>query len=152
MARMDLRDELHQQVEKSIALGAQVICGGYIPAGDAAFYPPTILSKVAKGMPAYEEELFGPVASIIVAKDEEEAIAIANDTEFGLGGAIFTSDLKKGKRLASKSVQAGSVFVNTMVSSNAKLPFGGIKQSGYGRELSAYGIKEFVNIKTVYIK
>lgn len=152
MARADLRDELHKQVEKSIASGAQVVCGGYIPAGEAAFYPPTILTKVVKGMPAYEEELFGPVASIIIAKDEAEAIAIANDTEFGLGGAIFTADLKKGKLLASKSVAAGSVFVNTMVSSNARLPFGGIKQSGYGRELSAYGIKEFVNIKTVYIK
>lgn len=152
MARADLRDELHKQVEKSIDSGAQVVCGGYIPAGEAAFYPPTILTKVAKGMPAYEEELFGPVASIIIAKDEAEAIAIANDTEFGLGGAIFTTDLKKGKLLASKSIAAGSVFVNTMVSSNARLPFGGIRQSGYGRELSAYGIKEFVNIKTVYIK
>ncbi len=151
MARLDLRTELHQQVEKSVDKGAQVLCGGYIPGGDAAFYPPTILTKVSKGMPAYEEELFGPVASIIIVKDEAEAIAVANDSEFGLGGAVFTKDLKKGKLLASKYIDAGSVFVNGMVSSNAKFPFGGIKQSGYGRELSGYGIKEFVNIKTVVV-
>lgn len=151
MARTDLRDELHQQVEKSIEQGAQLLCGGYIPAGDAAFYPPTILSKVAKGMPAYEQELFGPVAGIIIVDSEEEAIAVANDTVFGLGAAVFTNDIKKGKKLASKYVHAGSVFVNAMVSSNAKLPFGGIKQSGYGRELSSYGIKEFVNVKTIAV-
>lgn len=151
MARTDLRDELHQQVEKSIAMGAQLLCGGYVPAGDAAFYPPTILSKVGKGMPAYEEELFGPVASIIIVRDQDEAIAVANDTVFGLGAAVFTKDIKKGKKIAARYIQAGSVFVNTMVSSNVKLPFGGIKQSGYGRELSGYGIKEFVNIKTIAV-
>lgn len=151
MARTDLRDELHRQVERSIEMGAQLLCGGYIPAGDAAFYPPTILSKVSKGMPAYEEELFGPVASIIVVETEEEAIRVANDTQFGLGGAVFTQDLKKGRTLAAHFIEAGSVFVNTMVSSNALFPFGGIKQSGYGRELSGYGIREFVNIKSVVI-
>lgn len=152
IARLDLRDELHQQVEKSVALGAKIVCGGYIPSGTAAFYPPTILTNVSKGMPAYDEELFGPVASIIVVKDEEEAITVANDTAFGLGAAIFSEDEKKAKKLASKSIEAGSVFVNGMVSSNVLLPFGGIKQSGYGRELSSYGVKEFVNIKTIYIK
>lgn len=151
MARKDLRDELHQQVEKSVTKGAQVLCGGYVPAGDAAFYPPTILTNVSKGMPAYEEELFGPVASIIIVNSEAEAIEVANDTEFGLGGAVFTKDIKKGKLLASKFIEAGSVCVNGMVSSNVKFPFGGIKQSGYGRELSGYGIKEFVNIKTVVV-
>ena len=152
VARQDLRDELHKQVEKSVALGAKIVCGGYIPSGDAAFYPPTILTNVHKGMPAYDEELFGPVASIIVVKDEEEAVKVANDTPFGLGAAIFSQDEKKAKKMATKSVESGSVFVNAMVSSNALLPFGGIKQSGYGRELSSYGVKEFVNIKTIYIK
>jgi succinate-semialdehyde dehydrogenase/glutarate-semialdehyde dehydrogenase len=152
IARMDLRDELHRQVEKSVAMGAKIVCGGYVPSGDAAFYPPTILSNVSKGMPAYEEELFGPVASVIIVKDEEEAVKVANDTPFGLGGAVFSQDEKKAKKLAVKYVEAGSVFVNSMVSSNVLFPFGGIKQSGYGRELSSYGLKEFVNIKTVYIK
>ncbi|HRP89346.1 MAG TPA: NAD-dependent succinate-semialdehyde dehydrogenase [Edaphocola sp.] len=151
MARADLRTALHRQVEDSVTKGAQILCGGYIPSGDAIFYPPTILTKVSKGMSAYDEELFGPVASIIIAQDEAEALHIANDTEYGLGGAVFTSDLKKGKELAAKNLDAGSVFVNTMVHSNAKLPFGGIKNSGYGRELGYYAIREFVNIKTVLV-
>ncbi|HTO17047.1 MAG TPA: NAD-dependent succinate-semialdehyde dehydrogenase [Edaphocola sp.] len=151
MAREDLRAALHQQVEESVAQGAQILCGGYIPSGEAVFYPPTILTKVVKGMPAYEEELFGPVAAIIIAKNEEDALHIANDSEYGLGGAIFTNNLKKGKELAAKRIDAGSVFVNAMVHSNAKLPFGGIKNSGYGRELGSFAIKEFVNIKTVLV-
>jgi len=151
-ARPDLRDELHQQVLKSIQLGAKCILGGEIPAGKNSFYPPTILTEVKKGMPAYEEELFGPVAAIISANDEEEAIQIANDTAFGLGAAVFTTDLKRGEAIASQRLEAGSCFVNGMVKSDPRLPFGGIKQSGYGRELGKYGIREFLNVKTVNIK
>ena len=151
-ARPDLRDELHQQVLKSIKLGAKCILGGEIQSGAHSFYPPTILTDVKKGMPAYEEELFGPVAAIISASDEEDAIRIANDTSFGLGAAVFTEDLKRGEIIASQRLEAGSCFVNALVRSDPRLPFGGIKQSGYGRELGLYGIREFVNIKTVYIK
>lgn len=150
-ARADLRDQLHQQVLTSIEKGAICILGGQIPEGNHAFYPPTILISVEKGMPAYDEELFGPVASIITAKDEEEAIWIANDTIFGLGAAVFSKDIVRAEQIAKK-LQAGSCFVNSLVRSDPRLPFGGIKQSGYGRELSVYGIREFVNIKTVYIK
>jgi len=152
LARHDLRDELHEQVQKSIEKGAICILGGKIPEDNGAFYPPTILTNVHKGTPAYEEELFGPVAVIISAKDEEEAIRIANDSVFGLGAAVFTSDEEKGKRIAEKELEAGCCFVNDFVRSDPRLPFGGIKESGYGRELSHYGIKEFVNIKTVYIR
>lgn len=152
MARTDLRDELHQQVLESINKGAKCILGGEIPKGKATFYPPTILIHVKKGMPAYDDELFGPVASIITVKDEEEAIKVANDSVFGLGAAIFTEDLKKGELIAKEKIEAGSCFVNSLVKSDPRLPFGGIKESGYGRELSISGIKEFVNIKTVYIK
>jgi succinate-semialdehyde dehydrogenase/glutarate-semialdehyde dehydrogenase len=151
-ARIDLRDELHEQVQKSIKLGATCLLGGFIPEGSNAFYPPTILTGVRKGMPAYEEELFGPVAAIIAAEDETEAIRIANDSAFGLGAAIFSKDLKKAEEIAATELHAGSCFVNALVKSDVRLPFGGIKQSGYGRELSYYGVKEFVNIKTVYIK
>ncbi|NHK32097.1 MAG: NAD-dependent succinate-semialdehyde dehydrogenase [Asgard group archaeon] len=151
-ARHDLRDELHKQVQKSIEMGAELLLGGFIPDGPGAFYPPTILTNLKKGMPAYDEELFGPVASIIIAKDDEEAISIANDSNFGLGSAVFTKDIVRGERMAIEEIEAGSCFINTFVRSDPRLPFGGIKQSGYGRELSHYGIKEFVNIKTIYIK
>lgn len=151
-ARPDLRDELHRQVLKSIEMGAVCILGGQIPEGSYAFYPPTILTGVKKGMPAYDEELFGPVAAIISANDEDEAISIANDSTFGLGAAVFTRDIERGEEIASNKIEAGSCFVNNAVKSDQRLPFGGIKQSGYGRELSLYGIREFVNIKTVYIK
>ncbi len=151
-ARVDLRDELHQQVIKSIQLGAQCLLGGEVPSGPGAFYPPTVLSQVKKGMPAYDEELFGPVAAIIAVKDEQEAIAVANDSIFGLGAAIFSSHIDRAEQIASQEIEAGSCFVNTFVKSDPRLPFGGIKESGYGRELSHFGIKEFVNIKTVYIK
>lgn len=151
MARKDLRDELHQQVEKSIALGASLLCGGFIPDGKGAFYPPTVLVNVKKGMPAYDEELFGPVAALIEAEDEEHAINIANDTIYGLGAAIFSKNLEHAEKLAIEKIEAGSVFINELVSSNPKLPFGGIKQSGYGRELSYYAIREFSNIKTILI-
>jgi succinate-semialdehyde dehydrogenase/glutarate-semialdehyde dehydrogenase len=151
-ARVDLRDQLHQQVLASIKKGASCILGGQIPEGNHAFYPPTILTGVKKGMPAYDEELFGPVASIITVKDEHEAIQVANDSFFGLGASVFSKNIERAENMAAKKIQAGSCFVNAPVKSDPRLPFGGIKQSGYGRELSAYGIKEFVNIKTVYIK
>jgi succinate-semialdehyde dehydrogenase/glutarate-semialdehyde dehydrogenase len=151
MARHDLRDELHGQVAKSIAMGARRLCGGEIPDDIGAFYPPTVLSDVKAGMPAYEEEMFGPVAAIISARSVDEAVKIANDSVFGLGGGVFTPDLDLGKRLAVEEIEAGSVFVNATVVSDPKLPFGGIKESGYGRELSAFGIHEFVNIKTIVV-
>lgn len=152
LARIDLRDELHQQVEKSREMGARVLLGGFILEGKAAFYPPTVLENVLPGMPAYHEELFGPVAVLFRFKTEEEAIRIANDTVFGLGAGIFTSDVEKGKSLAEKGLEAGCVFVNDFVKSDPRLPFGGIKESGYGRELSAIGIREFVNVKTIVVR
>jgi len=150
-ARLDLRDELHRQVMQSIERGARCLLGGRIPGGDGAFYPATVLDNVQKGMPAYEEETFGPVAAVIAVKNEAEAIRTANDTAFGLGAAVFTADVDHGERIAADKLEAGNCFVNAFVKSDPRLPFGGIKQSGYGRELSHYGIKEFVNIKTVYV-
>jgi len=152
LARTDLRDELHQQVEKSRQLGATVLLGGSIPEGEAPFYPPTVLENVVPGMPAYHEELFGPVAVLFRVNSEDEAIRIANDTVFGLGAGIFTADIEKGKLLAEKGLEAGCVFVNDFVKSDPRLPFGGIRESGYGRELSAIGIREFMNVKTVVVK
>lgn len=151
MARHDLRDQLHEQVQASIDKGAKLILGGTIPQHSGAFYNPTILSNVRKGMPAFDEEMFGPVAAIITAKDEEDALQLANETRFGLGGAIFSKNVKKAEKLAKEKLQAGFVAVNTFVSSDPRLPFGGIKESGYGRELAHFGIFEFCNIKTVYI-
>ncbi|HTE00231.1 MAG TPA: NAD-dependent succinate-semialdehyde dehydrogenase [Mucilaginibacter sp.] len=150
-ARVDLRNELHAQVKQSVKKGAKCILGGEIPKGKNAFYPATILTKVKHGMPAYDEELFGPVAAIITAKDEVNAIRIANDSQFGLGAAVFTENKEKGERMAATQIQAGSCFVNALVKSDPRLPFGGIKQSGYGRELGLFGIHEFVNIKTVFV-
>jgi succinate-semialdehyde dehydrogenase/glutarate-semialdehyde dehydrogenase len=151
-AREDLRDDLHRQVVASIEKGARCLLGGEIPEGPGAFYPPTVLAGVHRGMPAYDEELFGPVAAIIPATDEAEALRIANDSVFGLGAAVFTRDSARGERIASTDLDAGACFVNAFVRSDPRLPFGGVKESGYGRELSAYGIREFVNIKTVYVK
>jgi succinate-semialdehyde dehydrogenase/glutarate-semialdehyde dehydrogenase len=154
MARADLRDELHEQVLSNIKAGAKCILGGNIPVlkGAHAYYEPTILTGIKKGMPAYSEELFGPVALIISAKDTGHAISIANDTVFGLGAAVFTKNNSAGEEIARTQLQAGCCFVNSMVKSDPRLPFGGVNQSGYGRELSIYGIQEFVNIKTVYMK
>ena len=152
LARHDLRDDLHRQVEASVRAGARLLLGGRIPPGPGAYYPPTVLADVRRGMPAYDEELFGPVAAIIGVENEEEAIAVANDTPFGLGAAVFCSDVERAKRVAAERIEAGSCFVNAFVKSDPRLPFGGIKDSGYGRELSSHGIREFVNVKTIYVK
>ncbi|MFN3873728.1 MAG: NAD-dependent succinate-semialdehyde dehydrogenase [Ignavibacterium sp.] len=151
-ASVKLRDELHEQVLRSINAGAKLLLGGFIPDMKGAFYPPTVLSDVKPGMAAFDEELFGPVAAIIKAEDEDDAIRLANQTVFGLGAAVFTKDLQRGEKIAKEKLNAGSCFVNQFVRSDPRLPFGGIKESGYGRELSVFGIREFVNIKTVSIK
>jgi succinate-semialdehyde dehydrogenase/glutarate-semialdehyde dehydrogenase len=151
MATVPLRDELHRQVRQSVEAGASLLLGGTVPNGDGAWYPPTVLSDVGRGMPAYEEELFGPVAAIIEARDDDDAIDIANDTRFGLGAAVFTSDVAKGEAIAKTRLRAGCCFVNEAVRSDPRLPFGGIRESGYGRELGRLGIQEFVNAKTVYV-
>jgi succinate-semialdehyde dehydrogenase/glutarate-semialdehyde dehydrogenase len=152
LARVDLREELQRQVIASIKRGTRCLTGGAIPAGPGAFYPATVLTDVPPGTPAYADELFGPVAAIIPVADTEAAIQVANATSFGLGAAIFTRDVARGEALAAERLDAGCCFVNDMVRSDPRLPFGGIKDSGYGRELSHYGIKEFVNIKTIYVK
>ncbi len=153
LARGHIREDLLSQVNKSVSMGANLLCGGEIDYDiDGFYFPPTVLSNVQSGMPAYTEELFGPVASLIKVKDEKEAIEIANDTSFGLGAAVFTQDIEKGKYIAENELEAGCCFVNDFVKSDPRLPFGGIKESGYGRELSVYGILEFVNLKTVYVK
>ena len=151
-ASSDLRDELHDQVQRSIGAGAKCVLGGKIPDSPGSWYPPTVLTGVTKGMPAFDEEIFGPVAAIIAAKDEKEAIRLANDSIFGLGASVFTRDVLRGKKIAEFELEAGCCFVNQFVKSDPRLPFGGIKESGYGRELSWFGICEFMNIKTVYIK
>ncbi|MBN1300141.1 MAG: NAD-dependent succinate-semialdehyde dehydrogenase [Melioribacteraceae bacterium] len=151
IAREDLLNELINQVKRSVEMGAELLCGGERINRKGFFFQATVIGNIKPGMPAYDEELFGPVASLIKVKDEEEAVKVANETEFGLGAAVFTRNIKKAKQIAS-SIEAGSVFINGMVKSDPRLPFGGVKLSGYGRELSHYGIKEFVNIKSVWIK
>jgi len=151
MARTDLRDELHQQVRDSIAAGAEAVTGCEPVKGAGAYYLPSILDRVEPGMRAYEEELFGPVAIVIRARDENDALRIANDSPYGLGGSIWTGDTARGERLARR-MQSGATFINGLVKSDPRLPFGGVKNSGYGRELSHHGIHEFVNAKTIWIK
>jgi succinate-semialdehyde dehydrogenase/glutarate-semialdehyde dehydrogenase len=150
-ARHDLRDDVHRQVTGSLAAGARLVLGGEVPDGPGAFYPATVLAGVEPGMPAYDEEVFGPAAAVIRAADEEEAIRIANDSSFGLGAAVFTTDVERGEDIAARRLEAGCCFVNALVASDPRLPFGGIKESGYGRELSDLGIREFVNAKTVVV-
>ncbi|MEX0618804.1 MAG: NAD-dependent succinate-semialdehyde dehydrogenase [Pseudohongiellaceae bacterium] len=158
LSRTDLRDDLHQQVAESVKRGARCLLGGEIPdgaddgnRGKGAYYPATVLTQVDKSMPAWSEEMFGPVAVIIAARDEEDAINKANDSVFGLGAGVFSRDLERAKQIATYELQAGSCVVNDFVKSDPRLPFGGIKQSGYGRELSYFGIREFVNIKSVVV-
>ncbi|WP_347158946.1 NAD-dependent succinate-semialdehyde dehydrogenase [Pontibacter chitinilyticus] len=151
MARKDLAEELQQQVQDSLKKGAQVVLEGGRTDTESAYFKPMILKNVAPGMPAYDEEMFGPVAAVIVAKDEEDAIRIANDSRFGLGGAVWTQDKDRGLRVA-RQVETGAMFVNTMVASSPEMPFGGIKKSGYGRELSYLGIREFVNQKSIWVE
>jgi succinate-semialdehyde dehydrogenase/glutarate-semialdehyde dehydrogenase len=150
-ARADLRDDLHRQVEASVAAGARVLLGCRVPEGPGASYPPSVLDRVAPGMPAFDEELFGPVAAVVAARDEADAIRLANRTAFGLGAAVFTRDRERGERIARHELEAGSCFVNALVRSDPRLPFGGIRESGYGRELGTFGIRELVNVKTVYV-
>ncbi len=150
-ARRDLRDDLHRQVDESRRRGAAVLLGGEVPPGPGAFYPPTLLAAVDKGMPAFDEETFGPVAAVIRAKDEDDAIRLANDSPFGLGAAVWTADRARGERVAAE-LEAGAIFVNALVRSDPRLPFGGVKRSGYGRELSDYGLREFVNVKSVWVE
>jgi len=153
LARNDLRDNLHRQVEESIKMGAKCLFKGETPDdSNGVFYPAVVLTNVKKGMPAFDEELFGPVAAILTAEDEQDAINIANDTCYGLGAAVFTADIENGTRIAAKELNAGACAVNDFVRSDPRMPFGGINRSGYGCELSYYGMKEFVNVKSVYVK
>lgn len=151
MARVDLRDELHKQVTDTLAAGAVAVTGCAPLPGPGAYYQASILDRVGPGMRAYSEELFGPVAIVIRARDEADALRIANESEFGLGGSVWTRDSARGERVA-RQVQSGATFVNGFVKSDARLPFGGVKRSGYGRELCHHGMHEFVNIKTIWIK
>jgi succinate-semialdehyde dehydrogenase/glutarate-semialdehyde dehydrogenase len=152
LARRDLRENLDRQVSASVAAGARLLLGGAVPDGPGCFYPATVLTGVGPGQPAYSEELFGPVASVIAVRDEEEAVRTANDTIYGLGAAVFTADRQRGERIARDRLQAGCCFVNDYTRSDPRLPFGGIKASGYGRELALHGIREFVNVKTVWVR
>lgn len=150
-AREDLRDELHAQVARSVDAGARVLLGCETPGRPGAWYPPSLLTDVAPGMAAHDEELFGPVATIVPARDEADAVRLANATSYGLGAAVFTRDLERGRRIAVEELDAGCCFVNAFVRSDPRLPFGGVKDSGVGRELGPLGIREFVNAKTVYV-
>lgn len=151
LARKDLQEKLHEQVEESLKKGATIAVGGQLPEGKSSYYPATILENVEKGQPAYDDELFGPVASLIRAKDQDDAMRIANDSRYGLGGAIFSKDEEKAIRLASEQFDTGMVYINGYGLANPALPFGGVKNSGYGREHGGFGIKEFVNIKAVHV-
>jgi succinate-semialdehyde dehydrogenase/glutarate-semialdehyde dehydrogenase len=151
LARRDLREALHAQVQRSLQQSAKLLLGGEMPESVGAFYPPTVLTNVQPGMAAFDEETFGPVAAIIEAANEAHAVVLANQTVFGLGAAVFTSDIARGERVAAQ-LEAGSCFVNDFVRSDSRLPFGGIKQSGYGRELGLMGLREFVNVKTICVK
>jgi acyl-CoA reductase-like NAD-dependent aldehyde dehydrogenase len=150
LARGDLRDTLQRQVEESLARGAHAVTGGSPIDRKGYYYAPTVLDAVSLEMPAFREEMFGPVAAVVPAKDADEAVTLANDTEYGLGANLWTRDIERAKTLARR-IEAGSVFINGMVTSDPRLPFGGVKRSGYGRELSHYGIREFTNIQTIVV-
>lgn len=152
IARADLRYQLHDQVMRTVSKGGKLLYGGTVPSGHGFFYPPTVLTEVKPGMPAFNEEVFGPVVALIRAQDESHAIGLANASEFGLGGAVFSKNLLKAEAIASQKIQSGVVFVNEFVKSNPVLPFGGIKNSGVGREMGYWGMLEFANIKTVWVK
>ncbi|WP_194850276.1 NAD-dependent succinate-semialdehyde dehydrogenase [Nonlabens antarcticus] len=149
MSREDLREGLHKQVTESIKKGAKLLCGGEMPSGKGFYYPSTVLEHVKAGQPAYDEELFGPVASLIKAKDAEDAMRIANDSLFGLGGGIFTEDEDAAFEMAAKHFDTGMVFINSFGLAQPNMPFGGVKRSGYGREHGGFGVKEFVNAKAI---
>ncbi len=150
LARPDLVDNLHAQVRQSVSMGAKVLLGGDRMDGRGNFFQPTILSNVGRGMPAASQETFGPAAALMRARDADEAVALANDTQFGLGAALWTRDVARAREMARR-IEAGSVFINGLVASDPRLPFGGVKRSGFGRELSDFGIHEFVNVKTIWI-
>jgi succinate-semialdehyde dehydrogenase/glutarate-semialdehyde dehydrogenase len=152
MQSVKARDEIHSQVEESVAKGARLLLGGKVPDRQGAWYPATVLGNVRPGQPAHDEEVFGPVAAVIAAEDEADAIRIANDSEFGLGSGVLTGDLDRGRRIAAEELEAGMSFVNENVRSDSRTPFGGVKHSGFGRECGVFGIREFVNIKTVHVK
>jgi succinate-semialdehyde dehydrogenase/glutarate-semialdehyde dehydrogenase len=152
MQSVKARDEIHRQVTESVAKGARLLLGGEVPDRAGAWYPATVLADVKAGQPAHDEEVFGPVAAIIAAEDEADAIRIANDSEYGLGSGVITADLNRGRRVAVHELEAGLSFVNENVRSDPRMPFGGVKHSGYGRECSAFGIREFTNIKSVHVK
>jgi succinate-semialdehyde dehydrogenase/glutarate-semialdehyde dehydrogenase len=151
LAQAKGRDRVHEQVRRTVDAGAVCVLGGEIPRSPGFFYPPTVLTAVEPGMPAFDTEVFGPVAAIVTAADAEQAIALANRTQYGLGAAVFTKDIERGHDIAARRLRAGSCFVNDYVRSDPRLPFGGVKQSGYGRELGDFGIREFTNVKTVWI-
>src|SRR5690606_1616570 len=149
MQSIEARDAIHDQVLRSLEAGARLLCGGEIPDRPGAWYPATVLTNVRPGMPAFGGEGFGPVAAVIEAADEADAIRLAHDSPFGLGSGVLTGDTARGERIAVDDLEAGLSFVNLNVRSDVRLPFGGVKHSGYGRELTAFGIREFVNIKSV---
>jgi succinate-semialdehyde dehydrogenase/glutarate-semialdehyde dehydrogenase len=148
----EARDRIAEQVRQSVAGGARLLLGGETPERPGAWYPPTVLADVRAGQPAHDDEVFGPVAAIIAARDEADAIRIANDSPFGLGGAVLSGDPARAERIAAEEIDAGMVFVNANVRSDPRLPFGGVKHSGYGREVADFGIHEFCNIKTVVVQ